>query len=177
MSLPIEGTPTRNFQAGQVLSDMLLRLKRCPNDVGEFISWCEKFSLGQGGLEGLKSLMYWPKIYREFNIKNNNCSMINLIYLCFNAKAEEKKDIYEVLINSDAITNFCQESVKPNLCLELNYKLQGMDIFDNKKLFYENLISNNNKIYFEKKLYEKLSSKKNPNYIKAINIINKYFSN
>ena len=177
MSLPLEGNPTRNFQAGQVLSDMLLRLKRCPNDVGEFINWCEKFSLGQGGLEGLKSLMYWPKIYREFNIKNNNCSMINLIYLCFNAKAEEKKDIYEVLINSDAITNFCQESVKPNLCLELNYKLQGMDIFDNKKLFYEKLISNNNKINFDKKLNEKLSSKKNPNYIKAINIINKYFTN
>ena len=98
-------------------------------------------------------------------------------YLCFNAKAEEKKDIYEVLINSDAITNFCQESVKPNLCLELDYKLQGLDIFDNKKLFYEKLISNNNKINYEKKLYEKLSSKKNPNYIKAINIINKYFTN
>ena len=30
---------------------------------------------------------------------------------------------------------------------------------------------------FEKKLDEKLSSKKNPNYIKAINIINKYFTN
>ena len=85
--------------------------------------------------------------------------MINLIYLCFNAKTEEKKHIYEVLINSDAITNFCQESVKPNQCLEPNNKLQEMEIFDNKKL------------------YEKLSSKKNPNYIKAINIINKYFTN
>ena len=72
--------------------------------------------------------------------------MINLIYLCFNAKVEEKKVIYEVLINSDAITNFCQESVKPNLCLELNYKLQGIDVFDNKKLLYEKLISNSNKI-------------------------------
>ena len=29
MSLPVEGNPTRNFQAGQVLSDMLLRLKSC----------------------------------------------------------------------------------------------------------------------------------------------------
>ena len=85
--------------------------------------------------------------------------MINLIYLCFNAKAEEK-DIYEVLINSDAITNFCQESVKPNLCLELNYKLQGIDVFDNKKLLYEKLISNSNEINFDKKLYEKLPSEK-----------------
>ena len=65
----------------------------------------------------------------------------------------------------------------PNLCLELNYKLQGIDLFDDKKLLYEKLISNNNKINYEKKLYEKLSSKKNPNYIKAINIINKYFTN
>ena len=88
MTLPTEGKPTRNFQAGQVLSDMLLKLKRCPDNVGEFIDWCEKFRLSQGGLEGLKSLKFWPKIYREFNIKNNNCSMINLIYLCFNAKAE-----------------------------------------------------------------------------------------
>ena len=177
MTLPIEGKPTRNFQAGQVLSDMLLKLKRCPKDVGEFINWCEKFRLSQGGLEGLKSLKFWPKIYREFNIKNNNCSMINLIYLCFYAKAEEKKDIFEVLINSDAITNFCQESVKPNLCFELNYKLQGIDVFDNKKLLYEKLISNTNKNNFDKKLYENLPPKKNPNYIKAIKIINKYFTN
>ncbi len=177
MTLPTEGKPTRNFQAGQVLSDLLLRLKRCPNDVSEFINWCEKFNLSQGGLEGLKSLKFWPKIYREFNIKNNNCSMINLIYLCFHAKPEEKKEIYEVLINSDAITNFCQESVKPNLCLELNYKLQGIDVFDNKKLLYEKLISNSNKINVDKKLYEKLTSENNPNYIKAIKIINKYFTN
>ena len=47
----------------------------------------------------------------------------------------------------------------------------------NKKLFYEKLKPNSNKINFDKKLYEKLSSKKNPNYIKAINIINKYFTN
>ena len=103
--------------------------------------------------------------------------MINLIYLCFNAKAEEKKEIYEVLINSDAITNFCQESVKTNLCLELNYKLQGIDVFDNKKLFYEKLISKKNKINFDKKLYKNLTSKKNPNYINVIKIINKYFDN
>ena len=138
---------------------------------------CEKFNLGQGGLEGLKSLKFWPKIYKEFNIKNNNCSMINLIYLCFNAKAEEKKVIYEVLINSDAITNFCQESVKPNLCLELNYKLKGIDVFDDKKLLYETLIPNSNKINFDKKLDENSPSKKIPNYIKAIKIINKYFTN
>ena len=177
MSLPTEGKPTRNFQAGQVLSDMLLKLKRCPNDVDEFIQWCNKFNLSQGGLEGLKSLKFWPDIYKEFNIKNNNCSMINLIYLCFNAKSEEKKEIYEVLINSEEITNFCQESVKPNLCLELDYKLQGVDIFDNKRLVYEKLILNRDTSNLDKKSYENKSSKNNPNFIKAINLINKYFTN
>ena len=29
MTLPTEGKPTRNFQAGQVLSEMFLKLKRC----------------------------------------------------------------------------------------------------------------------------------------------------
>ena len=64
---------------------------RCPKDVSEFVNWCNKYSLSQGGLEGLKSLKFWPDIYKEFKIKNNNCSMINLIYLCFNANSEEKK--------------------------------------------------------------------------------------
>jgi len=72
MTLPTEGKPTRNFQAGQVLSDMLLQLNRCPKDVSEFVNWCNKYSLSQGGLEGLKSLKFWPDIYKEFNIKNNN---------------------------------------------------------------------------------------------------------
>ena len=99
MTLPTEGQPTRNFQAGQVLSDMLLQLNRCPKDVSEFVNWCNKYSLSQGGLEGLKSLKFWPDIYKEFKIKNNNCSMINLIYLCFNANSEEKKEIYLSLIH------------------------------------------------------------------------------
>ena len=177
MSLPIEGKPTRNFQAGQVLSNMLLTLKRCPNDVSEFINWCNKFCLNQGGLEGFKSLRFWPDIYKEFKIKNNNCSMINLIYLCFNANSEEKKEIYKVLINSDEITNFCQESVKPDLCLELNYSLQGIDIFDNKELLYEKLFLSSDNIQFDKKIYVNKFSGKNQNYIKAIKIINKYFTN
>ena len=177
MSLPTEGKPTRNFQAGQVLSDMLLKLKRCPNDVSEYIEWCNKFSLSQGGLEGLKSLKFWPDIYKEFNIKNNNCSMINLIYLCFNAKSDEKKEIYQVLINSDELTNFCQESVKPNLNLDLNYKHQEIDILENKRLFHEKLISNRSKIKLNKKSYKNKSPKNNPNFIEAITIINKYFTN
>ena len=177
MSLPTEGKPTRNFQAGQVLSEMLLNLKRCPNDVSEFIHWCNKLSLSQGGLEGLKSLKFWPSIYKEFNIKNNNCSMINLIYLCFNANAEEKKEIYEVLINSEEITNFCQESVKPNLSLKFNYKLQGIEAFEDKRFLYEKLLSNSGKTKLDKKISGSKSSGNNANFIKVIKIINKYFTN
>ena len=177
MSLPTEGQPTRNFQAGQVLSDMLSQLGRCPKDVSEFVIWCDKFSLSQGGLEGLKSLKYWPDIYKEFNIKNNTCSMINLIYLCFNASSEEKKEIYKVLISPAEITNFCQESVKSELSLELKYKLKGKDFFGEKEKFYKKLIFD----YEEKEIYQKKFFKKdfdkNPSYISTIKIINNYFTN
>ena len=176
MSLPTEGKPTRNFQAGQVLADMLLQHKRCPNDVAEFVNWCDKFSLSQGGLEGLKSLKYWPFIYKEFNMKNNTCSMINLIYLCFYANSKEKEEIYDVLISSEEITNFCQESVKSELSLELNFKLKGIDLFTEKESLYNKLM-----VIKEKKSYQNKSSNKcygeSPSYINAIKIINNYFDN
>ena len=175
--MPTEGKPTRNFQAGQVLADLFLNLKRCPNDVSEFISWCEKFSLREGGLEGLKSLKYWPDIYKEFNIKNNNSSMINLIYLCFYAEPEEKRIIYEVLVKSEEITNFCQESVKTEQSLELNFKLIGEDIFNEKRKLYEKIILNTEEKKLDKKEINEDLMDKVPHYINAINIINSYFTN
>ena len=177
ISLPTEGKPTRNFQAGQVLADLFLNLKRCPNDVTEFISWCEKFSLREGGLEGLKSLKFWPDIYKEFNIKNNNSSMINLIYLCFYAEPEEKRIIYEVLVKSQEITNFCQESVKTEQSLELNFKLIGEDIFNEKRKLYEKIILNTEEKKLDKKEINEDLMDKVPHYINAINIINNYFTN
>jgi len=62
--------------------------------------------------------------------------MINLIYLCFNANSEEKEEIYKVLISSEEITNFCQESVKSELSLELNEKLKGDYLFNDIDNFY-----------------------------------------
>ena len=177
MSLPTEGKPTRNFQAGQVLSDMLLQLKRCPFDVLEFINWCNNYSLSQGGLEGLKSLRFWPEIYKKFKIKNNNCSMINLIYLCFNANPEEKKEIYKVLISSEEITNFCQESVKSELCLELNGEIQYVDISNDKPSFYKKILIDKKEKELQKKDSRNKNYKKNPNYINVLKIINNYFAN
>ena len=176
MSLPTEGQPTRNFQAGQVLSDMLLKLKRCPNDVEEFANWCSKFSLSQGGLEGLKSLKFWPDIYKEFTIKNNNCSMINLIYLCFYGNSEEKKEIYNVLISSEEITNFCQESVKSELSLELKYKLKGTEFFNEKKLFDKKIIQEITPEKYIKKAFTSKALTKKDSFMNAIKIINNYFS-
>ncbi len=177
MTLPTEGKPTRNFQAGQVLSDMLLQLNRCPKDVSEFVNWCNKYSLSQGGLEGLKSLKFWPDIYKEFKIKNNNCSMINLIYLCFNANSEEKKEIYNVLISSEEITNFCQESVKSELSFELNEKLKGDYFFDDIENFYKKLFFDKDQNALNTNKYSNQISKKNPSYINVLKIINKYFNN
>ena len=177
MSLPTEGQPTRNFQAGQVLSDMLLKLKRCPVDDSEFVHWCNERSLSQGGLEGLKSLKFWPDIYKEFGIKNNNCSMINLIYLCFYSNPEEKKDIYKVLISSEEITNFCQESVKSELSIELNNKFTSLDIFNEEESFYKKLLFEKKNKEIQKKGSGKGISEENRHYLNAMKIIDKYFLN
>ena len=177
MSLPTEGQPTRNFQAGQVLSDMLLQLKRCPNDILEFENWCKNYSLSKGGLEGLKSLKFWPDIYKEFNIKNNHCSMINLIYLCFKANPEEKKEIYKVLTSSEEITNFCQESVKSESSLELNQKLKDSDLFKDKEIFFKKLILEKSESLLQKKELKSKEFETKSNYINVLKIINNYFKN
>ena len=102
--------------------------------------------------------------------------MINMIYLCFNANSEEKKEIYKVLISSEEITNFCQESVKSELSLELNEKLKGDYLFNDIEIFYK-------KFFIDKRGNDLKNnpsnqiSKKNPSYINVLKIINNYFNN
>ena len=103
--------------------------------------------------------------------------MINLIYLCFNANSEEKKEIYKVLISSEEITNFCQESVKSELSLELNEKLKGDYLFDDIENFYKKLFIEKEQNALKKDKYIYQISKKNPCYINVLKIINKYFNN
>ncbi len=166
MSLPVEGKPTRNFQAGQVLSEMILKLKRCPNDIDEFINWCERFYLSKGDLEGLKSLKFWPYIYEKYFLVNHNCSMINLIYICFYANYEEKKYIYKVLTDEEEIINYCQESVKPYISNEI-CKISSEDFKNNDiNIFTKNEI----KISLKNKLNEE-------KYFKVMKIVDKYFKN
>ncbi len=166
MSLPVEGKPTRNFQAGQVLSKMISKFKRCPNDIDEFINWCRKFDLSKGDLEGLKSLKFWPYIYEKYSLANNNCSMINLLYICFYANYEEKKYIYEVLTDEVEIINYCQESVKPNISNKIYSKIS--EDFENNNL---NIISKN-------QIKLSLKNKNNQEkYLKVMKIVEKYFKN
>ena len=103
--------------------------------------------------------------------------MINLIYLCFNANSEEKKEIYKVLISSEEITNFCQESVKSELSLELNEKLKGDYIFNAIEILQEKLLIEKEENHLKKNGYSNQISKKNPSYINVLKIINNYFNN
>jgi len=103
--------------------------------------------------------------------------MINLIYLCFNANSEEKKEIYKVLISSQEITNFCQESVKSESSLELNEKLKGDYLFDDIENLYKKLFINKEENYLIKNGYSNQISKKYPSYINVLKIINNYFNN
>ena len=176
MTLPIEGNPTRNFQAGQVLSDMFLKFKRCPLDVSEYLDFCKKNNLSEGGLEGLKSLKLWPNIYKKYFIDNNHSSMINLIYLCFYGSNIEKKDIFNVLTNSKELIDYSQESVKTSYGIEIRNNLLGINIFKDFEKFHSLLFIKEDKNNHEN-LYKNNFSEEEPSHIKVIKIVNKYFTN
>ena len=166
MTLPIQGKPTRNFQAGQVLSEMISNLKRCPNDIDEFINWCESFYLSKGDLEGLKSLRFWPYIYEKYFLPNNYCSMINLIYICFYASYDEKRYVYEVLTDEVEIINYCQESVKPNISNQ------------SKAKSFEDFEKNTLNMFTKNEIMISLRNKnKEEKYFKVMKIVDKYFKN
>jgi len=103
--------------------------------------------------------------------------MINLIYLCFNANSEEKKEIYKVLISSEEITNFCQEAVKSESSLELNEKLKGDYLFNDVENLYKKLFIDKERNDLKKNKYSNQISKKNSSYINVLKIINNYFNN
>jgi len=103
--------------------------------------------------------------------------MINLIYLCFNANSDEKKEIYKVLISSQEITNFCQESVKSESSLELNEKLKGDYLYNDIENFYKKLFIDKEENNLNKNEYNNQISKKNPSHINVLKINNNYFNN
>ena len=140
MMLPVSGKPTRNFQAGQILADNMLRVQRCPNDIDEFISWCELSGLRKGGLEGIKSLNYWPHIKNNYSIEFHDCSMINLLYMCVLGSIDIKKHVYLVMTESRQLSNFCQESVRPSHSRKIANALSNLEDDESIKLITESLM-------------------------------------
>lgn len=114
MMKPVSGKPTRNFQAGQVLADYMKRNKKCPSSMEAFLDMCNSSGLRSGGLEGLKSLKYWPQIIRNYRIPLHDSSMVSLLYLAICGSRNEKKVAYSVMTKSRELTNYCQESVRPS---------------------------------------------------------------
>ena len=90
---------------------------------------------------------------------------------------KKKKEIYKVLISSEEITNFCQESVKSELSLELNEKLKGDYLFDDIENLYKKLFIDKEENDLKKNDYTNKILKKNPSYINVLKIINNYFKN
>ena len=90
---------------------------------------------------------------------------------------KKKKAIYKVLISSEEITNFCQESVKSELSFELNEKLKGDYLFDDIENFYKKLFIDKEQNALKTNKYSNQISKEIPTYINVLKIINKYFNN
>ena len=74
-------------------------------------------------------------------------------------------------------TNFCQESVKSELSLELNEKLKGDYLFNNIEIFYKKFFIDKEANDLKNNDSSNQISKKNPSYINVLKIINNYFNN
>ena len=173
MMLPISGNPTRNFQAGQILAENMLRLKRCPKNINEFVQWCESSGLKKGGLEGIKSLKYWPDIKRRYSIELHDSSMINLLYACILGDSQIKKFVYLVMTQSRELSNFCQESVRPSQSRKIANALSNLDDEESIQLIIKSIISKKNQssnITLEKRT--NVSSQISP-FLEVLNYIEK----
>ncbi len=176
MMPPNNGSPTRNFKAGQILATKMNAEQRCPYDLEEFYNWCESFSLNKGGLEGIKSLKYWPQIVNSYGIKVHDSSMVNLLYLSILGDNNEKKYVFNVMSKSREFSNYCQESVRPNHSIMVTEALDSLE--NNLSLdFISNLITNRTKLnninYTSNNAYRNNASSKD--YMRVIELIAKRF--
>ena len=176
MMLPVSGSPTRNFQAGEVLAEKMIEYKRCPNGVEEFIKWCEESGLKRGALEGINSLNYWPHIIKKYLIPLNDSSMINLLYMCIMGPMDIKDDIYNVMTNSRELTNYCQESVNSYKNNKISNSLNNFHL-RNSIDFITNSLTDKERLYFESNEIDfdnPLESENKPIYNKVIDYIKNY---
>ncbi len=178
MMYPLTGSPTRNFQAGQVLAINMRLNKRCPKSIEEFIQWCESDGLKEGALEGLKSLKFWPSIIKEYSIPLNDSSMVNLLYLSLYGSSKSKQVVYNVMTQSRELTSFCQESVRPTHSRHYNDAFNNLndpasiDLIVRAVYFKDKSKTNIPKPFLDN------ASNIYPaqDYIKAMNLIEQYFT-
>ncbi len=142
MMMPVKGKPTRNFQAGQVLAYFMLDKKRCPECLDEFILYCEQNGLKRGGLEGIKSLEYLPKILKNYSIPIHDSSMLNLLYIAFYSDPELKSEAYEILTQSRLLTKYCQESVRPIHSRRFEEALNNLNDPSSVEMFVNSIMLN-----------------------------------
>ena len=173
MMLPVCGKPTRNFQAGQVLAKKMKEEERCPHQMEEFEEWCESDGLQKGGLEGLKSLRYWPQIVRNYSIPLHDSSMVNLLYMSIYGNQSSKGVAYSVMTESRELTNYCQESVRPTHSRRYAEALQNLDNPEAIDLIVNAVIADNVRraIRDDSFLNDSEAVDKTPAYLRAMNVI------
>jgi len=143
MMLPVSGSPTRNFQAGQALAEKMRKSGRCPASMEELETWCEEAGLRKGALEGLKSLRYWPLIARQYAIPIHDASMVNLLYMAIYGRPAVKETAYRVMTESRELSNYCQESVRPTHARRYAEALQNLEVPEAMDLVVNAVIADN----------------------------------
>ncbi len=173
MMLPVSGSPTRNFHAGQVLATMMESLGRCPHSIEEFEQWCEQAGLQKGGLEGLKALRYWPQIVRKYQIPVHDASMVNLLYMSLYGKPSTKEVAFLVMTQSRELSNYCQESVRPTHSRKYAEAVHNLDKPEALELLANAVIADNARqaIRDDSGLDEGGDSANIPAYLQAMNVI------
>jgi hypothetical protein len=109
----------------------------------ELEQWCEAAGLRKGGLEGLKSLRYWPQIARKYAIPANDASMVNLLYMAIYGRAGVKETAYRVMTESRELSSYCQESVRPSHSRRYAEALQNLDVPKALELVVNAVIADN----------------------------------
>ena len=175
MMHPNGGKPTRNFQAGQILSKNMRNYKRCPKDLNEYIEWCTSNGLQKGSLEGVKSLQYWPQIIKKYSLQYHDSSMVNLLYFCIFGSKNIKALVYIVLTQSRELTNYCQESVRPTHSRCYAEALNNISSNNSLDLFVQCLLTgnNSNKLPDQCQSYLSTVNSKSPAYLQTMYIIEK----
>ena len=139
----------------------------------ELESWCEQAGLRKGGLEGLKSLRYWPQIVRKYAIPVHDASMVNLLYMAIYGNSTTKDVAFSVMTESRELSNYCQESVRPTHSRRYAEALQNLDQPEAMDLLVNAVIADNARrlIRDDNGIEEQDTADEPPAYLKAMNVI------